>query len=642
MGSHSRQVSAGLIVAIVPNSDVGLSSTAALQFIASGWPVLPVHAIREGRCTCGKLDCASPGKHPFGALVPRGLKEGSTDEATIRRWWTHQPGANVGVLTGAPSGLVVLDVDPRHGGDERLAELERQHGPLPRTIEAATGGGGRHLFFVHPGRRVPSRPIAPGLDVKGDGGYVVAPPSETTGPYSWTVPADEVEPTPAPEWLLNLICEPLPVVPNAVPAASDAPGVLPEGRRNDALYRLARSMHAEGLSEAQILDGLLFENSMRCEPPLPLAELAVLAAKAARQPDRADFIGRDFAVTTPCAGPDGPILIPLSEVEPEEIDWLWPGRIARGKLTVVVGDPGTGKSFLSLDVVARLTIGAPWPDGGRAPRGKAILLTAEDGLADTIRPRLDALGADVVGVTALQAVRRAGKERPFVLANDLAALRQAIDETRATLMVVDPLSGYLGGGDSFKDTEVRAVLGPLTGLAELTGVAVLALLHLTKDSQRAALYRVQGSIAFVAAARIVLVATKDRDDEDRRLLLPIKNNLTAPPPGLAFTLKDGRLVWEPEPVEGVDADTALAPSSVPRTGTVHTQAIDLLRDLLADGPMNQREIKREAAEGGIRERALFRAKAALGVVARRVGAFEDRDDWEWSLSKSANPTNPAK
>ena len=171
---------------------------------------------------------------------------------------------------------------------------------------------------------------------------------------------------------------------------------------------------------------------------------------------------------------------------------------------------------------------------------------------------------------------------------------------------------------------------------------MLALLHLTKDSQRAALYRVQGSIAFVAAARIVLLATKDRDDEDRRLLLPLKSNLSAPAPGLAFTLKDGRLVWEPEPVQGVDADTALAPTIVPRAGTVQAQATDLLRDLLADEPRNHRKIKREAAERGINERALFRAKAALGVVARRVGAFEDRDDWEWSLPKTANPTNPAK
>jgi Bifunctional DNA primase/polymerase, N-terminal len=168
--------------------------TAALVYAMRVWPVLPLHAMREGRCTCGKPDCPSPGKHPFGPLMPHGLKEGSTDQARIRQWWTQQPDANVGIVTGAASGIFVFDVDPRHGGDEHLAELEREHHPLPRTTEAATGGGGRHLFFAHPGGRVPSRTIVPGVDVKGDGGYVVAPPSVTTASYSWLVSPDEIEP----------------------------------------------------------------------------------------------------------------------------------------------------------------------------------------------------------------------------------------------------------------------------------------------------------------------------------------------------------------------------------------------------------------------------------------------------------------
>src|SRR5262249_6948625 len=214
-------------------------------------------------------------------------------------------------------------------------------------------------------------------------------------------------------------------------------------------------------------------------------------------------------------------------------------------------EPGVGKSFVSVDLTARLTVSARWPDGGLAPRGKAILLTAEDGLADTIRPRLDALGADAASVTALQGIRQRGKDRPFVLDSDLEQLRRAIDQTGADLVVVDPLSAYLGGADSFKDADVRRVLGPLAGLAEQTGVAVLAVLHLTKDSQRIGMYRVQGSIAFVAAARLVLAVTRDRDDEGRRLLLPLKNNLTTPAEGLAFSVDDGRVVWEADPVHGI-------------------------------------------------------------------------------------------
>src|SRR5262249_31022128 len=196
---------------------------AARGYATRGWPVLPLHSVRGGHCTCGKPDCASPGKHPFGLLVAHGLKDCSTDEAVIRHWWTQQRDATLGIVTGATSGTFVLDVDPRHGGDERLAELEREHGPLPRTTEAATGGGGRHLFFAYPGMRIPSRPIAPGLDVRGDGGYVVAPPSETTGPYAWTVRPDKVEPAAAPEWLLDLVLEPPRSAPHAAPAEHQDP-----------------------------------------------------------------------------------------------------------------------------------------------------------------------------------------------------------------------------------------------------------------------------------------------------------------------------------------------------------------------------------------------------------------------------------
>jgi Bifunctional DNA primase/polymerase, N-terminal/AAA domain/Primase C terminal 1 (PriCT-1) len=610
----------------------------ALAYAARGWPVFPVHTIRDGRCSCGDPACGSPGKHPIGRLVPHGFKDATTDEATIRAWWMAEAAANVGIATGATSRVFVLDVDPRHGGDERLTELERQYGPLPRTTEAATGGGGRHLFFTYPGTRISSQPIAPGLDVKGDGGYVVAPPSVTTGRYRWVVPRDEVEPVEAPGWLLDFVSEPPPSA--AAPAECEVE-VLREGCRNDALYRLARRLHARGRSEEQIHAALVTENLMRCRPPLPAAELAALAAKAFRQADRPDFTRRSPTGTSEGAA-DGPVLKTLAEVEPEEVDWLWPGRVARGKLTVLVGDPGLGKSYLSLDIAARITRGSHWPDGSRAPRGKVILLSAEDGLADTIRPRLDALGANAAAVTALQAVRVRGKDRPFVLCTDLEQLRRAIDQTGADLVVVDPLSAYLGRADSYKDTEVRAVLGPLAGLAEQADVAVLAVLHLTKDDQRRALYRVQGSVAFVAAARIVLAVTKDGQDDHRRLLLPLKANLTAAAAGLAFTLKDGHLEWEREPVRGVDADVALAPPSVPRPATVRAQGTDLLRELLADGPMHQREIKNEAAARGISERALWRAKADLGVATRRVGAFADRDGWEWSLAETANPASRAK
>jgi hypothetical protein len=145
----------------------------------------------------------------MGMLVPHGVKEATTDKETVRRWWTQRPDANVGIATGVVSGIVVLDVDPRHGGDRSLAGFECQHGLLPKTVVAITGGGGRHLFFAYPCVVVRNAiGLAPGLDVRGDGGYVIAPPSrhETGQLYRW-VPGQspsDVVPAECPQWLRAL------------------------------------------------------------------------------------------------------------------------------------------------------------------------------------------------------------------------------------------------------------------------------------------------------------------------------------------------------------------------------------------------------------------------------------------------------
>lgn len=159
---------------------------AALAYARRGWAVFPLHSPMEGACSCGKPDCRNTGKHP---RTPKGLHDATTDESTIRKWWTRWPTANIGVVTGEASGMFVLDVDPRNGGDLTLARLEREHGTLPPTLVARTGGGGRHILFAHPGMKVSAGvKLGPGLDIKGEGGYIVAAPSvhASGAKYEWT------------------------------------------------------------------------------------------------------------------------------------------------------------------------------------------------------------------------------------------------------------------------------------------------------------------------------------------------------------------------------------------------------------------------------------------------------------------------
>ena len=337
----------------------------------------------------------------------------------------------------------------------------------------------------------------------------------------------------------------------------------------------------------------------------------------------------------------GPILVSLADIQPEPISWLWPGRIPLGKLTLVVGDPGLGKSFLLLDVAARISVEAPWPDGGTAPKGKVILLTAEDGLADTVRPRLDTMGGDPASVVALKGVRRRGSndsltEAGLNLARDIQEMEAAIVGTGAIMVGIDPLSAYLGKTDSYKDAEVRGLLAPLAALAERRNVAVVGIMHLSKDSQRRALYRAQGSLAFVAAARAVFVVTADQDNPDRRLFLPLKLNVAAKPLGLAFSIPydsagTSRLVWSTDPVE-IDVEDALGDPQFPEDREEQRTATNFLWDLLADGDVLSKDVFRLARENGFSDKAIRKARGTLAIKPRKEG-FGGDGRWYWGLPK---------
>ena len=180
---------------------------AAPEYAQHGWAVFPCYSIGDGgQCSCGDPDCGSPGKHP---RTKRGHLEATTDEDVIRGWWDAWPDANIGMATGSASGIDVLDVDPRHNGDNTLAELETEHGRLPDTIEQLTGGGGRHIVFAHQAGLRCKAPLAPGLDVRGDGGYVVLTPSNHVSgrDYEWEPSKcpGEAEPADWPPWLLAMM-----------------------------------------------------------------------------------------------------------------------------------------------------------------------------------------------------------------------------------------------------------------------------------------------------------------------------------------------------------------------------------------------------------------------------------------------------
>jgi putative DNA primase/helicase len=322
-------------------------------------------------------------------------------------------------------------------------------------------------------------------------------------------------------------------------------------------------------------------------------------------------------------------LVTLADVTPEDISWIWPGRLARGKYTLLAGDPGLGKSTVQLAIAAHLSRGSAWPDGGQAPQGKTLILSAEDGIADTIRPRLDRLGGDPSHVVVLRAVRDERGARPLNLARDLDRLADAIARVRPLVVGIDPITAYLGKTDTYKDAEMRGLLAPLLALLEQERVALLAVGHLSKSDQRAALHRPGGSIAFVAAARIAVCLAPDPNDADRRVLAGLKSNLGPLPASLAFRLPDGRLEWETRPAD-LDAEALLRPQA-PHDRDEHTDAERVVRDLLADPsawPLEARHAIEAGGAHGIHERTLQRTAKRLGVRISRLG-FGPGGKWLW-------------
>jgi hypothetical protein len=357
----------------------------------------------------------------------------------------------------------------------------------------------------------------------------------------------------------------------------------------------------------------------------------------------------------------GPELIArcAADVKPEPVEWLWPGRVALGKLTLIAGEAGLGKSQLSIAMAAAITTGGEWPCGeGRAPQGDVVILSAEDGAADTVVPRLMAAGADRHRVHLVSAVGDDdGKSRrAFDLSVDLALLERKISElNNGRLIIIDPISSYLGPKvDSHVNAAVRAVLEPVGEMAARLRVAIVAITHPPKGTGTTAINRFIGSIAFVAAARAAFMVTRDADDDTRRLFLPVKNNLAAVGNGLAFRLEQrivgdpgegivaSSVAWESEAVT-MTADQALQASDAQSTGkgSAGAEAEELLRNALATGPVAMKDIQAEAKEAGLSWATVRRAKERLGIVAERESHGRDGGGrWTWAMPSFARCSSP--
>jgi hypothetical protein len=340
--------------------------------------------------------------------------------------------------------------------------------------------------------------------------------------------------------------------------------------------------------------------------------------------------------------------VSLADVEPEQVEWLDKGYIPLGKITGIIGDPGLGKSTLTLLYMASHTTGLPMPGGTRNAPAHAVLVSAEDGLADTIVPRLRAAGADLSRVTALicmQATDEGGivQERPIFIPRDIPRIREVIEETGATLLVIDPLTAYLDPDfNSHRDQDVRTALAPLARMADETRCAVVLVRHLNKAAGGNTLYRGGSSIGITGAERAELVVALDPDDDTKRVVAVHKHNLRKPVPALSFKLLETPDEQPYVHFLGTSPHTAAHLLAVPadeETRSETDEAADWLRDQLEShgGTMPASEAQDLGKKAGISPKVLRSARLRICEKPVKEG-FGKTSQWLWNLRTSPEGT----
>jgi hypothetical protein len=555
-----------------------------LRLAGRGWRLFP---------------CEARGKKP---LIAKWPDQATSDPKRIGSWLYQSPDCNWAAVTGAESGFFVLDVDGEQGQQSLCSlaggrELAGGQELIPETLRVKTGCGA-HLYFLCP-ENVPIRnsagTLGPGLDVRGEGGYVIVPPSVHPNGhvYRWLDEGKNTCLAPAPSWLLERLA------PSPETKAKPQRGTsILDGQRNASLTSVAGTMRRRGMSNEAILAALLAENVSRCKPPLPDGEVTGIARSVSRyQPDQ--------------PGGSGLRLVCAAEVQPEDPRWCVEPFIPQGRLSLLVGDPGIGKTWVAEAIAADLTQGRKPFSRTTCDAANVLFLSNEDAPED-IRRRFDLLGGDPAKLFLEPA-----DGATFLLAN-IGGFEELITRYGPVLVVVDTVASHFGADvDSHKTNEVASVLSPLAQLAQRHDVAILGLHHLTKGAAARSIYRVQGSIGFVASARSVLALGPDPENPERRILCHLKANSGPLGDSQTFTLANGIFRWTGK--SSLRGDDVLAPDPTPEDKCKLDEAVEFLRETLSDGPRPSKEVQAEATQQGISLATVRRAMKKVGVEKRKEG-----------------------
>lgn len=498
-----------------PEAGPGSMMDYALRYAARGWPVFPLHTWLGNGCSCGHLACTSPGKHP---RTRSGFLDASTDPAQIREWWDRWPNANIGVPMGKVSGVWALDVDVKHGvdGRETLDQMLSEHGALPDTLMQMTGGGGIHHVFEYTEPVRNRGRFAPGLDVRGDGGYIAVEPSshESGANYAWEAesdPLDGVAALPAPEWLLALVRSTQGA--KSVPAAGTHTDRIPEGGRNNALASLAGTLRRHGVGQEAIEAALQAENARRCDPPLPSIDVQTIAWSVARYEPAHDYGIRGLVDLSGFLGErqeQGFRLTPAHELAGNirAPEWLIKGLIERASFAVLFGPPAAGKTFLALSMAMAIADGRAFFNFAPRQQGPVIYLAGEGhgGIGRRLRAYQIHHGGDLPRNLYVSSIAA-----PMMDPAGIVQVREAIagiveQHGAPALLVVDTLARHLVPGDENSNEDMGRFVSVLDQIRDQLQCAVLVVHHTGHGNGK----RARGASALPGAADFMFSAVREQ------------------------------------------------------------------------------------------------------------------------------------
>ena len=526
--------------------------------------------------------------------------EATTDIEQINKWWDKNPNYNVAIATG--NGLLIIDIDVKKGA-KGLESLKKYGKNLPATAKVKTPSGGYHLYYSVDGDFKNRVNIYPGIDIRSNNGYVVAPPSRIDGQYY--------------EWVNN---EPIAVADPEVYKFLNGHDIesketplhidneITQGSRNDILFKLASSLQSKGLSNEAILSSVFAENSIKCNPPLDDEEVKTIVDSALKY-DKG---------TSPYKEPKKKLsldMLSMDQVEEKDAQWLIPNFIPKGVITVIAGDGGVGKTFFWCDLVASISSGTytffeneNYSVIEKRIGQKVMYFSSEDDMQVTLKKRLRLSGANMNNIITIPI----SDERFQEIQYNSEFLEKLIAYHKPLLVVFDPLQGFIPNNVNMGyRNQMRNVLKPLNGYGEKYGVTTVIVCHTNKKSDTSARGRVSDSSDIWDIARSVFIIGHTGSD-DIRYLSHEKCNYGPLQDTTLFSIDDG-IITNRGTTKKKDKDFMSKKSYDHKNKGAKDEAKDFILNQLKEheGSMENKDLLEYAKACGYASATLERAKKDL-------------------------------